>query len=522
MKGMIQKPDLGGIVAIFVISSVLLVSSIAHAQSPQGRILFTSDRDGDYELFTMKPDGSEVIQLTFNTHKDTRARWSPDGTMIAFIRNDEAVWIMDSDGNNQEFVHNGSYVDFSPDGAQIVLSDYSGSFYGADALFIYDLETSQKTKLTDDAGSERVPAWHPNGEKIAYNHYFFFYSVYYKNIHVVNADGTEDADLTGCHDWSLCFADSPRWSPDGSKIAYQFVPGSSGEYRIHVMNADGSNKVKLTSGLGGEIGPVWSPDGRYIAFSGYSGHAISYIMNADGANVKVLLDDGHHSYPLDWRDDGTTVTLTAPRPNASESGAKGGFTVTRTGSTIDRLIVRYTVGGSAENGVDYRKLSGKVVIKAGASSANINVVPLDDTEIEETETAVLTLPESPSYKVGSPHTATAAIADNDATVTVTATRPNASESGTKGRFTVTRTGGKIEPLIVRYTVGGSAENGVDYRKLSGKVVIKAGASSANINVVPFDDTEIEGNEAVTVTLSSRPNYSVGSPDTGIVTIADND
>jgi hypothetical protein len=105
---------------------------------------------------------------------------------------------------------------------------------------------------------------------------------------------------------------------------------------------------------------------------------------------------------------------------------------------------------------------------------------------------------------------------------VTATRPNASESGAKGRFTVTRTGGTIDPLIVRYTVGGSAGNGVDYRKLSGKVVIKAGASSAKINVAPFDDTELDGNETVIVTLSGSPNYGVGSPDTATVTITDND
>jgi hypothetical protein len=217
-----------------------------------------------------------------------------------------------------------------------------------------------------------------------------------------------------------------------------------------------------------------------------------------------------------------TISLTAARPNASETGARGRFTVTRTGSTLSGLGVRYTVGGSAENGVDYREISGKVVIRAGASSANMWVVPVDDTALEGNETVVVTLAQKPSYQVGSAKSATVTIADNVATITITAPRPNASEARGKGRFTVTRTGSILSGLVVRYTVGGSAENGVDYRKLSGKVVIRAGDFSANVRIVPVDDTAPEESESVVVTLADSPNYKLGSPNTASVSISDND
>lgn len=60
---------------------------------------------------------------------------------------------------------------------------------------------------------------------------------------------------------------APDWSPDGKQIAFQVTPDGSNASDIYVMNADGSNKVKLVSGLGDNIRPHWSPDGKYIAFS---------------------------------------------------------------------------------------------------------------------------------------------------------------------------------------------------------------------------------------------------------------
>jgi hypothetical protein len=91
------------------------------------------------------------------------------------------------------------------------------------------------------------------------------------------------------------------------------------------------------------------------------------------------------------------------------------FAVRRAGPTNDPVTVRYHIGGTASNGVDYIALPGEVVIPAGARAARILVVPIEDTLVEGIETIVLELMRSASdaYAVGLPNRAAAIITDND-------------------------------------------------------------------------------------------------------------
>jgi len=109
------------------------------------------------------------------------------------------------------------------------------------------------------------------------------------------------------------------------------------------------------------------------------------------------------------------------------------------------------------------------------------------------------------------------------TVTISATTPNASETGpTAGQFTVSRTGSTASALTVNYGIGGTATNNSDYANLSGSVTIGAGSATALITVMPVDDALVEGSETVMLTLSANAAYTVGSPGNATVTIADND
>ncbi len=96
------------------------------------------------------------------------------------------------------------------------------------------------------------------------------------------------------------------------------------------------------------------------------------------------------------------------------------FVVRRAGVTNTPLSVLYEIGGTASNGVDYTALPGSVTIPAGRRSAEIRIVPIDDTLPERIETVVLSLvalPASPTapppYALGQPHRAAAIIVDND-------------------------------------------------------------------------------------------------------------
>jgi len=108
-------------------------------------------------------------------------------------------------------------------------------------------------------------------------------------------------------------------------------------------------------------------------------------------------------------------------------------------------------------------------------------------------------------------------------VTIQATDATATEAGpTSGAITVFRTGETLLPLVVGYSVEGTATNGVDYATLTGSVTLPIGAASATITVNPIDDTVVEGDETVALTLRPDITYDVGSPNSAIVTIQDDD
>jgi subtilase family serine protease len=108
-------------------------------------------------------------------------------------------------------------------------------------------------------------------------------------------------------------------------------------------------------------------------------------------------------------------------------------------------------------------------------------------------------------------------------VTVTALPSTATEAGpVNGVFHVARSGDTSHALTVYFTVAGSATPGADYVSLPASVAVPAGAASADVIVTPIDDSQVEGNETVVVTLTGSVGYQVGSPATATVTIVSDD
>ena len=153
----------------------------------------------------------------------------------------------------------------------------------------------------------------------------------------------------------------------------------------------------------------------------------------------------------------------------------------------------------------------------------IQVLPTDDSEFELTESVVITLQGTPNYNVGSPSEASIGITDNDTSVSIVASDPEANEEGlATGSFEVSRVGPTTEAMTVFYTVDGTADNGIDYDQLSGSVVIPAGSRTTSIIVTPIDDNTIEGPETVRLTLTPNFAYTIGVLDAATVNIVDNE
>jgi len=149
-----------------------------------------------------------------------------------------------------------------------------------------------------------------------------------------------------------------------------------------------------------------------------------------------------------------------------------------------------------------------VTVPDGSSGTLLFVVTAVDTSGNESADSS---PASCSYDL------------NSSTVTIAATSNTVAENPlTTGYFTVSRTGSTSGALTVYYAVSGTATNGSDYQSLPGSVTIAAGSTTATIIVTPINDTVVENDETVIVTLSANAAYNVGSPSSATVTIVSDD
>jgi len=159
-------------------------------------------------------------------------------------------------------------------------------------------------KRLTSIGAER-PSWSPDGKKIVFG--AMVGSTSYGSIRTINADGTGESILT-----TTDGDRAPAWSPDGKKIAFT-AARVGGFVQVWVMGADGSGQTALTTtGTTGPSNgfPAWSPDSKQIAFQTCSTSTCKIaVMNADGSGSRML---PHATKPLGapaWSPDGKQIAF---------------------------------------------------------------------------------------------------------------------------------------------------------------------------------------------------------------------
>jgi len=251
--------------------------------------------------------GGSIIVVSLDSAKMTTVAqgfldpaWSPDGTRIAVASWNEpqGIYIMNADGSDLHLVYriNGAKSPtWSPDGTRIAFTwryrqdvrQFRGPFGGRQErdmwrISIVDLNGRTVSDVPlDPDGHAFAPSWGPDG-RIVYRGI--------RGLWVTDPAGMPQRITDSTRH------DTPSWSPDGAHIT--FAVQVHDHWDIAVVASDGSGLTLLTSSppiLGtppvNNVAPVWSPDGRSIAFaSDRSGQWRLYVMDADGSNQRLLVD----------------------------------------------------------------------------------------------------------------------------------------------------------------------------------------------------------------------------------------
>ncbi|KIA94125.1 hypothetical protein OC25_11090, partial [Pedobacter kyungheensis] len=260
--------------------------------------------------------------------------------------------------------------------------------------------------------------------------------------------------------------------------------------------------------------------------SGVDGNGFNYTVGAAAAATVNIADDDNTA--ANRMLSAVTTTHTA------EGSTAGTFTLKLPNNitAASNITVNYTVGGTATSVLDYAALSGTATILAGQNSVAVTVTPVNDNIIEPTETVTLTITDGTgggntyAALTGS-ETASMDIVDNDDTAakrTLRITRTtHGAEPTTNGAFSIQLQDGSLpvssEDITVNYTVTGTAAAGVDYKTLSGSIVLPAGQNAVALPVEVIDDKAMESTETVIVKITGGTSASFTFPATASPTFS---
>jgi|GEM_PF-795108 len=435
----------------------------------EGKIVFTSERDGNPEIYSMDADGSNQRNLTNNPSKDATPAWSPDGKRIAFTSDRSGrsnIYVMDADGRNVRAVttFDNTFSDYrvydpawSPDGAKLV---FVGSMMGeVSGLVVVNADGSgERRPILEGSTQVADPAWSPDGTRIAYVAREPFHnpedSATY-HVFVINADGSGKTRVASDPPPFSSFpyppqASGPAWSPDGKRIAFSYVAASNSTTpQIYYVKASGSMITPVTNHPSANTHPGWMADNRIVFTSNRDGQREIYKTSVDmrldeEASVVHLTHNTADDYDANPQPDppvpqrtSSTLQWRNQLFRVREGGTGGDpIVVTRLGDLSRAASVDYETAdfGSAcetepacprraSERSDYIRTAGTIHFAPGESSKTINIPLVDDTFVEGDQLFYLILTNAVGATLAEQQTTFVVITDND-TAAMPPARPN--------------------------------------------------------------------------------------------------
>lgn len=319
---------------IFSLAVLFLFCFAQSGHSQNNPIVFSSDRSGNYEIYTMGADGTNLTKITNHSGTDRRPVLTPDGKNIIFASNrdgDFEIYSISTNGTNLHQLTNNTAYDDDPaislQGKLIAFDTYQGGDW---EIYIMNSDGTNQHNITKNTVSDTFPSWSPDGKYLVYHTQLISGNW---EIFKRQADGSAPLNLTN-HSSRDFF---PSISPDGKHVV--FWSDRSGSYQIYQMSPDGGGLTQITTtapqpDLMSKV--AWSPDSKTILFP--QSHDI-YSMRLDGTGlINITRAAGVDSHP-DWTSNDFHWTLF--------KAAIGGVPPTRSiVKTKNRLIADFGENGA--------------------------------------------------------------------------------------------------------------------------------------------------------------------------------
>ena len=399
---------------------------IEPAWSPDGaRIAFTSTRafpnaTGDitraFEIYTMNPDGTNIVRLTSNQLPDGDAAWSPLGNKLAYSRRDI---------NDQTGAQNSEVYTMNADGSGV-------------------------TNITNHSTADFSPAWSPDGTRIAFVTYRDAGQRSNSEIYFMDADGGFPTRVTNTPDfedeehdpdWGTVSPNAtPTPSPTVTPTPFPPTPVPIFSITGRVTDAAGNGipgvHVILITGQNGSRSTLTKADGSYEHFyvadtrvtlspakDGYTFNpaTLSYVSSSVVAGDKPGTNFTGTPFAS-----ASTFSFSAPTYAVNEGSLTATVTVTRGGALGGGALVSYrtvddpaavrcdALGNTAYARCDYATGVDTLYFVSGESEKTLTLSLINDAHVENTETFALELYTPIGATLGAQRTATVHITDNDA------------------------------------------------------------------------------------------------------------
>lgn len=299
----------------------LLITPLGGATPPgtNGRIVYMrKDAAGHWQVWVADARLKNARKLTASRADSGWAVWSPDGKTLVFDSNRSDPDPNDADVINDVFSVRPDGTDvtmltdskglsgepaWSPDGALIAMEADRGDPVHGEGIYVMNADGTNLRRVTvPPAGSgDGKPRFSPSGKQLAFTRFRGKDLAEKAAVFTVSLDGTHLRRLTTY----AIHADDLDWSPAGKGIVFDGYPNPGAYGHIYVIDTNGRHLRNLTPGKSGSADPVWSPDGKTILFLdnrvlGGRGRTGLATMKPDGSAERFISTRNGELHQPDW------------------------------------------------------------------------------------------------------------------------------------------------------------------------------------------------------------------------------